>query len=729
MAYPFPRFASAPQTPQYLKGMESPSSARCRGLDKPKPHTTRWIVAFIGALALFLTIWLRSRVSRSHQLDRIPFSHTGLDDLFDHFEGRQDCDIASTDIYLPPLPRLSTDAKHTLYCPNRATLLAAMSGGGRHGFDAPYFPLGCHFRWYSTAEICMILDRFDSIVFLGDETLRHIYSAFNMLLRENIALGALRQWDMKESERETCRCANQLTRPECLAYSVSDSQSLRLNDAGSRHNSPYYCDRTPHVFIPIDRSPAPEDLHTSFSSILTRELDSYKPIPVIHSLSLATSLSWPTATSSMDEWVTLADISQKNVPFLWVGPNAAGHLKPPSQILSQGNNALWHYTIEMGKEAESRALDALGMYNLTLQAGSWDGSFYGQKVVLVQAMMIYSDLFAQLGKSGLKISKIILGAMSYGTPDWQGWVLNEEDSLPLLEHAYKVGLNTWDTADVYSNGRSEEIIAKALKQYNIPRSKVVILSKCYFGVVPSSQPPLSAMSKNDGDMVNQAGLSRKHIFDAVDASVARLGTYIDVLQIHRLDRDTPREEIMKALNDVVESGKVRYIGASSMAAWEFQSLQNIADRHGWHKFISMQNFHNLIYREEEREMLPYCADTGVGCIPWSPIARGVLARPWGDGSKTRETTDPFLKSMIRSGETDVDKAIVDRLEEVAKKKGVKMAQVATAWVLRRDMVNPIIGLASKERIDEAVAALQVKLTDEEAQYLEEPYLPRVVQGY
>ncbi|KAL8958288.1 MAG: hypothetical protein Q9193_004626, partial [Seirophora villosa] len=334
-----------------------------------------------------------------------------------------------------------------------------------------------------------------------------------------------------------------------------------------------------------------------------------------------------------------------------------------------------------------------------------------------------------LGKSGLKISKIILGAMSYGTPDWQGWILNEQDSLPLLEHAYKVGLNTWDTADVYSNGRSEEIIAKALKQYNIPRSKVVILSKCFFGVVPGSQPPTSAMSSNDGDMVNQAGLSRKHIFDAVDASVARLGTYIDVLQIHRLDRDTPREEIMKALNDVVESGKVRYIGASSMAAWEFQSLQNIADRHGWHKFISMQNFHNLIYREEEREMLPYCADTGVGCIPWSPIARGALARPWGDRSSARETNDPFLIRMIRDRETDVDKAIVDRLEEVAKKKGVKMAQVATAWVLRRDMVNPILGLASKERIDEAVAALQVKLTDEEAQYLEEPYLPKVVQGY
>lgn len=163
--------------------------------------------------------------------------------LFNHFEGRQDCGIASTDIYIPPMARHATVKPHSLYCPNRASLLEAMSGGGRHGFDTPYFPMGCHFRWYSTAEICMILDRFDSIVFLGDEMLQHIYSAFNMLLRENIALGGLRQWDMKETERETCRCANQLIRPECQAYSVADSQSVRLNDAASKHNSPYYCDR------------------------------------------------------------------------------------------------------------------------------------------------------------------------------------------------------------------------------------------------------------------------------------------------------------------------------------------------------------------------------------------------------------------------------------------------------------------------------------------------------
>jgi aryl-alcohol dehydrogenase-like predicted oxidoreductase len=194
--------------------------------------------------------------------------------------------------------------------------------------------------------------------------------------------------------------------------------------------------------------------------------------------------------------------------------------------------------------------------------------------------------------------------MSYGSSEWQPWVLNEADSLPLLEHAYKSGINTWDTADIYSHGQSERIIGKALKQFNIPRNKVVLLSKCYFGVDESNLGrPIAESSANNGDTVNEVGLSRKHIFDAVEKSVERLGTHIDVLQIHRLDRETPREEIMKALNDVIEKGWVRYIGASSMAAWEFQTLQIIAEKHGWHKFVSMQNYYNLIYREEEREMV------------------------------------------------------------------------------------------------------------------------------
>lgn len=200
---------------------------------------------------------------------------------------------------------------------------------------------------------------------------------------------------------------------------------------------------------------------------------------------------------------------------------------------------------------------------------------------------------SSLGTSGLKISKVIFGAMSFGSRDWQEWVLDEAAALPLLEHAYKVGLNTWDTADVYSNGRSEEIIGAAIRHYSIPRERLVILSKCHFGVdTTGAQPRIHQMAVNDGSkMVNQVGLSRKHILDAVDNSVARLGTYIDVLQIHRLDRDTPKEEIMKALNDVIESGKVRYIGASSMACWEFQALQNVAEKHGWFvNFLSVVSF-------------------------------------------------------------------------------------------------------------------------------------------
>lgn len=339
--------------------------------------------------------------------------------------------------------------------------------------------------------------------------------------------------------------------------------------------------------------------------------------------------------------------------------------------------------------------------------------------------------------------------MSYGSSSWQDWVLDEEAALPLLEHAYKVGINTWDTADVYSNGRSEEIIGKAIKKYNIPRSKIVILSKCYFGVSEDgTQPGIAQVSTNDGAMVNQVGLSRKHILEAVDKSVERLGTYIDVLQIHRLDRDTPKEEIMRALNDVVESGKVRYIGASSvsfarsdyffhlivdtdedqMAAWEFQTLQNIADKHNWHKFVSMQNYYNLIYREEEREMIPYCNATGVGLIPWSPIARGALTRPWDDRSTTREKSDKFLQSLVRSRENEVDKAIVGRVEEIAKKRGVSMAAVATSWCIGKG-VRPIIGLGSKERIDQAVENAKYKLSEEDVKYLEEPYLPKQIQGY
>ncbi|CZR61852.1 related to aryl-alcohol dehydrogenases [Phialocephala subalpina] len=334
--------------------------------------------------------------------------------------------------------------------------------------------------------------------------------------------------------------------------------------------------------------------------------------------------------------------------------------------------------------------------------------------------------YTRLGNSGLYISKIILGTATFGSSKWQPWVLEEEAALPILEHAFKMGINTWDTADAYSNGRSEEIIGKALKKFNIPRPSIVIMTKIFYAIDPVGQTPISAnMTPDARGLVNRVGLSRKHILDAVAASCERLGTYIDVLQIHRLDRLTPPEEIMRALNDIVESGQVRYIGASSMACWEFQKLQNIAERNGWHKFISMQPYYNLLYREEEREMVPYCRDSRVGIIPWSPLARGVLAHAWKERGTKREMTDNMLKEVIRGKGGEVDEWIVGRVEEVAKRNGVSMAVVGLAWCMRKG-VWPIAGLNNRKRIDEAVEAVGFELSDEDVGYLEELYVPKEV---
>ncbi|KAE8371812.1 Aldo/keto reductase [Aspergillus bertholletiae] len=270
-----------------------------------------------------------------------------------------------------------------------------------------------------------------------------------------------------------------------------------------------------------------------------------------------------------------------------------------------------------------------------------------------------------LGNSGLKISRVIMGTMGLGSNEFQKWALGEEESLELLHYAFESGINTFDTADGYLYGHSEEVIGKAL---NIPRNRVVILTKCFFGFDNSVDPPQSS--------------SEKHWF----LGVKRLGTYIDVLQIHRLD----------PLNDVVESRKVRYIGASSMAAWEFQALHNIAARNGWHQFISMQNYHNLLCREEEHEMIPYCNDAGIGIIPWSPLAVGGLTRPWASRSTARESSDFILQQLVCSRETEADKAIVDRVEELVKKKGISMAQVAIAWSLQHNGINPVLGLNTKD---------------------------------
>lgn len=331
--------------------------------------------------------------------------------------------------------------------------------------------------------------------------------------------------------------------------------------------------------------------------------------------------------------------------------------------------------------------------------------------------------YQRLGNSGLKVSSIILGCMAFGSPSWEGspWTLGEEASFPIIKRAYDLGINTWDTANTYSNGESERILGRAMKVYNIPRSRIVILSKLYYPVMDDNSRPQPPDPYSQA-LVNQMGLSRKHIFDAVEASLERLGTsYIDVLQLHRLDRDTSPEEVMRALHDLVCMGKVRYLGASSMYTWEFARLQYIAKMNGWTTFTSMQPFYNLLYREEEREMLPFCAAEGVGVIPWSPLARGLLGRPV-NSTTSRSEVDKKTKKWFDDANLD----IVSRVEVVAKRKECSMASVAIAWVLRKGCA-PIVGLTSVERVEQILESLGVQLSDAECKYLEDVYMPRLVQ--
>ncbi|KAF4630866.1 hypothetical protein G7Y89_g7273 [Cudoniella acicularis] len=335
--------------------------------------------------------------------------------------------------------------------------------------------------------------------------------------------------------------------------------------------------------------------------------------------------------------------------------------------------------------------------------------------------------YVQLGKSGLRVSIPIFGAMSFGHKDWIPWVIEEEEALPLLKAAYDRGVNTWDTANVYSNGVSEEIIGKALKKYEIPRQKIVILTKCNGAV--GEEPGVRSMFyqkevRSSKDYVNNFGLSRQAIFNQVEASLKRLQLdYVDLLQIHRFDKDTPIEETMEALHDLVKSGKVRYIGASSMWATQFAQMQFVAEKNGWTKFISMQNHYNLLYREEEREMNRFCRETGVGLIPWAPIARGNLARPIENFGKTTRS-----KPEAEKGLSDVDYKIIARVQELAEKKDWKMSQVALTWINKR-ISSPIVGFSSIDRIDEAIGVRGKTLTEEEEKYLEELYQPKAIVGH
>ncbi|KAK2792788.1 hypothetical protein FQN52_002851 [Onygenales sp. PD_12] len=335
--------------------------------------------------------------------------------------------------------------------------------------------------------------------------------------------------------------------------------------------------------------------------------------------------------------------------------------------------------------------------------------------------------YVQLGNSGLRVSSPILGAMGIGHKDWQAWAVNEEEGLKILKAAWDRGISTWDTANVYSSGLSEEIIGKAIKKLEIPRHKVTLMTKIH-GTVPN-EPAIfnwffEGQMQKSRDYINQGGLSRGAIFKAVDASLKRLGTeYIDILQIHRYDPTVPPEETMKALHDLVQSGKVHYIGASSMWTYQFARMQFIAEKNGWTKFVSMQNRYSLLYREEEREMNKFCNETGVGLLPYGPLSSGLLAKPLGVDSNRSQSALAFL-----GGLTKEDEIIVNRLEELAGKKGWKMSQVALAWIRTKGAI-PIVGLTSGERMDDACAVRDMRLTADEAKYLEEPYIPKAVSGH
>ncbi|THH31732.1 hypothetical protein EUX98_g2460 [Antrodiella citrinella] len=336
--------------------------------------------------------------------------------------------------------------------------------------------------------------------------------------------------------------------------------------------------------------------------------------------------------------------------------------------------------------------------------------------------------YVRLGTSGLKVSKIILGTMQYGSKGWQEWVLGEEEAIEHIKYAYEQGIQTFDTANVYSNGLSEVILGNAIKKLELPREEIVVLTKLYSAVAPSYDMNLlrGGIKPEDVGIINQKGLNRKHIFDSVKKSLERLQLdYIDVLQCHRFDPTTPIEETMQALHDVVKAGYVRYIGMSSCYAWQFHQMQNYAITNRLTPFISMQNHHSLLYREEEREMFPTLKLFGVGSIPWSPLGRGLLTRPLSEQS-LRGQTDALQKNYKGSSNPE----IINRVEEIAKKKGISMAQVAIAWSLAFPGVTaPIVGTTSLNNLKEIIDAVHVELTDEEIKYLEEPYIPQAIIGH
>jgi 1-deoxyxylulose-5-phosphate synthase len=323
--------------------------------------------------------------------------------------------------------------------------------------------------------------------------------------------------------------------------------------------------------------------------------------------------------------------------------------------------------------------------------------------------------YTKLGRTGLDVSRVCLGCMTYGVPERGAhpWTLDEQASRPFIQRALELGINFFDTANAYSDGTSEEILGRAIRDF-ARRDEVVIATKVFY---PWRNGP------------NGGGLSRKAIMTAIDDSLKRLGTdFVDLYQTHRWDHKTRIEETLEALHDVVKSGKARYIGASSMYAWQFSKALYVADRYGWTRFASMQDHYNLLNREEEREMFPLCADQGIGVLPWSPLARGRLARDWNESTKRMET-DEFGKTLY-TAQVDSDRKIVERVAEVASKRGVPRAQVALAWMLQKPVVTaPIVGASTLHHLDDAVTALSLTLTPQEIAALEEPYVPHPIVGF
>jgi len=335
--------------------------------------------------------------------------------------------------------------------------------------------------------------------------------------------------------------------------------------------------------------------------------------------------------------------------------------------------------------------------------------------------------YIRLGSSGLRVSKIILGCMSYGSSKWLPWVLDENESIEHIRVAYEAGINTFDTANIYSNGHSEIVLGKAINQLNLPRDGIVVLTKLYFVVGREVNTNLGEKNPDECGYVNQHGLSRKHIFESVKQSLERLQlSYVDVLQCHRFDSDTPIAETMQALHDVVQAGYVRYIGMSSCWAWQFHAMQSYAIQYNLTPFISMQNHHNLVYREEEREMIPMLKHLGVGCIPWSPLARGYVTRPLSEQTRRGEVDD-VIPIYAKS---ESNKEIVNRVENIAKYKGVTMAQVALAWSLSKEGISAaVVGTTSIKHLKDLIGGVRVKLTADEIRQLEEPYKAQDVIGH